>query len=57
MDISGAGLTVTVIGTRWLSIAQPAALCVTHHVVVPGVLVFGVGAVLLPVPPEEVVYQ
>lgn len=52
---SGRGVMVTVIGARGPS--QPSADWLTYHVVLPGVVVEGVGAADVPVPPVAVVYQ
>ena len=47
---------VTVIAALWLS-QLSGVRWLTYHVVLPIVLVLGVGAVVLPVPPDAIVYQ
>jgi hypothetical protein len=53
---AGEGFTVTVIGSLGPS-QLPAVVWLTYHVLVPGELVEGVGAMELPVPPVADVYH
>jgi len=52
---AGVAKTFTVIAARGLSPHAP--VCVTYQVVLPAVVVDGVGAVALPVPPVGTVYH
>lgn len=53
---AGEGLTVTVIGSRGPS-QLPGVVWLTYQILVPAVLVAGVGAMELPVPPVADVYH
>ena len=55
MVTTGSGLIVTVIGL--LALSHPPTVWLTYHVVLPTLVVGGMGAMGLPVPPVGVVYQ
>ena len=52
---AGSGLIVTAMAV--LGPSQPVVVWLTYQVVVPVVVVAGVGAVAVPVPPVAVVYH
>ena len=55
VGLAGGATIVTFIATR--ALRQPAIFWATQYVVTPSVVVEGIGAVKLPVPPVAVVYQ
>lgn len=52
---AGVAFTVTDTGVRGPS--QPLTVCDTYHVMVPGIVVMGVGVAEVPVPPVALVYH
>ena len=57
LTIGAAGIGCIVAVIFDLPLSQPLTLCVTQYSCMPSVLVVGVGAVALPVPPVSAVYQ